>query len=64
MNKPEKIVLAGMIIGLVFFSVFRILNYLDITPIAKALNEFFSVFGLIVFFISGFFYISMETLRK
>ncbi|MFO8077774.1 MAG: hypothetical protein R6U21_03940 [Thermoplasmatota archaeon] len=64
MNKPEKIIIAGLIIGLVFFSGFRLLNFLKITPIGKPLNDFFSVAGLILFFISGFFYISLETLKN
>jgi hypothetical protein len=64
MNKPEKIVIVGMITGLLFFGGFRLMNFVNITPIERPFNDFFSVVGLILFFISGFFYISHVTLKN
>jgi len=64
MNKPKKIIIAGAITGLLFFGGFRLLNLFNITPIGKAFNDFFSVVGLILFFISGFFYSSLITLKN
>ena len=64
MDKTKKITLIGIIIGALLFIGFYIssmykLHIIGIPP----LEEFIAMIGIIIFFISGFFYFSMKTIN-
>lgn len=58
MQKPMMIVLSGMIVGLI------LARYVGFAPLGDSFNNFFAMVGIIIFFISGFFFISMKTFRN
>jgi hypothetical protein len=64
MNKPLMIILAGVFIGLGLAVGLYIATMLGFTPAGEEFNNFFTMVGVIVFIISGFFLLSMNTLRK
>lgn len=61
MKRPEIIILTGLVIGLLLFICLNVFVFFEIAPFGMAFNNFFAMVGLIVFFISGFFYISYKT---
>ena len=64
MNRSMKIIIGGLMTGVILFSGFTIMNYMEYLPFGEALNNFFTMVGLILFFISGFFLISYQTLQS
>jgi len=64
MDRPTRIIYAGLITGLLLFMIFFLLTLLSYPVVSTALNNFLTMIGLILFFISGFFYVSMKTLNK
>jgi len=64
MKKPLMIILVGMISGSLLSVGLYIANFLEITPLGVSFNNFFIMVGVIIFLISGFFLLSMETLKK
>jgi len=64
MQKPLMIILLGLIGGIIIAIGFYLASYLGFTPFGKAFNNFFTMVGVILSLISGFFLISFETLRK
>jgi hypothetical protein len=58
-----KIIIGGLLTGFILFIGFSIMNYRGYIPLGEAFNRFFSMVGLILFFISGFFLISYRTLK-
>ncbi|HDM67362.1 MAG TPA: hypothetical protein ENG62_03130 [Thermoplasmatales archaeon] len=61
MDKPTKILLTGLILGATLFIGLQLLNFLNYG--IHALNFFFSFIGLIIFLLSGFFFVSMKTAK-
>lgn len=64
MNKPLMIILAGLLIGSFLAIGLYITTMMGFTPVGEDFNNFFTMVGIIVFLISGFFLISMKTLQK
>ena len=64
MDRPTKVVTMGMFTGLLLFIGFELLTIFKITPLGISLNNFFSVVGILIFFITGFFYLSLKTIPK
>lgn len=64
MQRPLKIIILGLLVGIFMAIGFYIANYLEITPMGRAFNNFFAMVGVIIFLISGFFFISMKTLQS
>jgi hypothetical protein len=64
MQKPLMIILTGLIGGALLAIGLYIANFLDFAPLGVPFNNFFIMVGVIVFLISGFFLLSMETLKK
>lgn len=64
MNKPLMIISAGLLIGGGLAIGLYTATMMDFTPLGEDFNNFFTMVGVIVFFISGFFLTSMKTLRK
>jgi hypothetical protein len=63
MDKPLLIILAGLAIGALLGAGLYIATLLGFTPVGEDFNNFFTMVGVIIFFISGFFLISMKTLQ-
>lgn len=64
MDRPTKIVLSSMIIGLILFVGFQLLTFINVAPLGIAFNNFFAMFGIILSFIAGFFYFSSRTVQQ
>ena len=64
MDRATKIVIIGMIAGLALFIGFEILSFIELAPLGIAFNNFFTMVGVILFFIAGFFYLSMNTIQE
>jgi len=64
MNRSMKIIIGGLLTGFMLFVGLNLMTYLAYVPFKEAFNNFFSMVGLIIFFISGFFLISYRTLRS
>jgi hypothetical protein len=64
MQKTILIILSGLIGGILLAAGLMLATYVGFTPIGKAFNDFFAMVGIIIFFISGFFLLSMRTLKK
>lgn len=64
MQKPILILLTGLIGGILLTAGLMLATYWEFTPLGKPFNDFFAMMGIIVFLISGFFLISMRTLKK
>lgn len=64
MDRATKIVIIGMIAGLALFIGFEILSFIELAPLGIAFNNFFTMVGVILFFIAGFFYLSMKTIQE
>lgn len=64
MQKPMMIVLSGMIVGLILAFGLILARYVGFAPLGDSFNNFFAMVGIIIFFISGFFFISMKTFRN
>jgi len=58
------VVTIGMVAGLLIFIGFELCTLLSITPLGTPFNNFFSVVGIILFFVAGFFYLSLKTIPK
>ena len=63
-DKSTMIVLSSMIVGLVLFGGFELLTIFNISPLGIAFNNFFTMVGVIIFFIAGFFYLSLKTVQQ
>jgi len=62
MNKISEILITGIIVGAILFIGFFISSYTKNSILGiPSLEEFISMIGLIVLFISGFFLISLKT---
>ena len=64
MQRPMSIILLGLIIGGIMAIGLYIATYLGVTPLGSAINNFFTMVGVIIFIISLFFLLSYETLTK
>jgi hypothetical protein len=64
MKRAYLIILAGIFSGLGLFIGFNLFTFFEVLPFGESFNNFFSMIGLILFFISGFFYISAKTMKK
>lgn len=64
MDKPTRVVLMGMFIGLFLFIGFEVLTFAGIAPLGIPFNNFFTMIGVILFFIAGFFYLSLKTIQE
>ena len=64
MERATRIVVLGMIAGLVLFIGFEIMSFIELVPLGIAFNNFFTMVGVILFFIAGFFYLSMKTIHE
>jgi len=64
MQRPMSIILLGLIIGGIMAIGLYIATYLGVTPLGSAINNFFTMVGVIIFIISLFFLLSYETLKK
>ena len=64
MDKPTKLILMGMMIGLIFFIGFYTLTLIEYMPLGIAFNHFFTMLGVVLFFITGFFYASLKTVKQ
>jgi len=64
MDRPTKIIIAGISTGILLFVVFTLLTVINYPVYSIAFNNFMSMIGVILSFISGFFFISMRTLNK
>ena len=64
MDRPTRLVLLGMILGLLLFIWFELFSIFNIEPLGRAFNNFFTMVGVILFFIAGFFYLSMRTIQE
>ena len=65
MDKTLKITLLGIIIGALLFIGFYITSMYNFHIIGiPPLEEFIAMIGIIIFFISGFFYFSMRTINN
>jgi hypothetical protein len=64
MQRPMSIILLGLIIGGIMAIGLYIATYLGVTPLGSAINNFFTMVGVIIFIISLFFFLSYETLTK
>lgn len=58
------IILTGLIGGAVLSIGLYAATYFGIAPLGEAFNNFFTMVGIIIFLISGFFLLSLETLRN
>ena len=61
MQRPMSIILLGLIIGSIMAIGLYIATYLGVTPLGSAINNFFTMVGVIIFIISLFFFLSYET---
>lgn len=61
MDRPTKIIFAGLTIGVTLFIGLQLLNLIEYG--IRALNSFFSFVGLIIFIISSIFLLSIKTTR-
>ena len=64
MQRPFSIILLGLIVGGIMAIGLYIASYLGITPLGSAINNFFTMVGVILFIISLFFLLSFETLQN
>jgi hypothetical protein len=64
MDKPTRVVLMGMFIGLFLFIGFEVLTFAGIAPLGIPFNNFLTMIGVILFFIAGFFYLSLKTIKE
>jgi high-affinity Fe2+/Pb2+ permease len=64
MHKPMMIVLSGMVVGLILAFGLTFARYIGLSPLGDSFNSFFAMVGIIIFFISGFFFVSMKTFRN
>jgi len=64
MDRPAKLILLGMMVGLLLFIGFYTLNFIEYMPLGIAFNNFFIMLGVILFFITGFFYASLKTVKQ
>jgi hypothetical protein len=64
LDKPTKIVAMGMIVGLILFIGFYTMSVIHYAPLGNAFNNFFTMVGIILFFIAGFFYASLKTVNR
>lgn len=64
MQRPMSIILLGLIIGGIMAIGLYIATYLGVTPLGSAINNFFTMVGVIIFIISLFFLLSYETFTK
>ena len=62
MDRPTKIIFAGLTVGAALFIGLQLLNLFEYG--IRALNSFFSFVGLIIFIISVFFFLSMKTVGR
>jgi len=53
-----------MIMGLLLFVGFNLLDIVGMSPLGTSFNDFFTMIGIIVFFIAGFFYLSIKTVNE
>lgn len=58
------IIVTGMIVGLILGVGLYIAQYVGFVPFGKYFNEFFGMVGIIIFLISGFFFMSMRAFQK
>jgi hypothetical protein len=64
MDKTKKITLLGIFLGALIFLGFYISQSFNFHIIGiPPLEEFIMMIGIIIFFISGFFYFSMKTIN-
>ena len=63
-DRPTKIVVIGMMAGIIMFVGFELMTVFSIAPLGIPFNNFFSVIGVILFFIAGFFFLSLTTIPK
>jgi hypothetical protein len=64
MDRPAILILLGMMVGLLLFIGFYTLNFIEYMPLGIAFNNFFIMLGVILFFITGFFYASLKTVKQ
>jgi hypothetical protein len=64
MQRPLKIIILGLLVGSIMAIGLYVANYLGITPMGRSFNNFFAMVGIIICIISGFFFLSMETLQS
>jgi hypothetical protein len=64
MDRVTRVVVLGMIAGIALFIGFEILSLIEVEPLGIAFNNFFTMVGVILFFIAGFFYLSMKTIHE
>ncbi len=63
-DRQLRFVMLGMITGLILFVGFRLLEIVGMSPLGTSFNDFFTMIGIIVFFIAGFFYLSIKTVNE
>jgi CHASE3 domain sensor protein len=65
MDKTGKITLAGFIIGMILFLGFYLSSLYNFSIIGiPPLEEFIAMVGVLLFIISGFFYLSYKTMNQ
>ena len=63
-DRQLRFVMTWMIIGLILFVGFNLLDIVGMSPLGTPFNDFFTVIGIILFFIAGFFYLSKRTVKE
>jgi len=63
-ERQLRVVMIWMIIGLILFVGFNLLDIVGISPLGTSFNDFFTMIGIIIFFIAGFFYLSKRTVKE
>ena len=63
-ERQLRFVMIWMIIGLILFVGFSLLDFVGMSPLGTAFNDFFTMIGIILFFIAGFFYLSKRTVKE
>ena len=64
MDRQIRFVLFWMMIGLILFVGFELLDIVGVSPLGNSFNNFFTMVGVIIFFIAGFFYLSIKTVQE
>ena len=64
MQRPLSIIVFGLIVGGILAIGLYVATYLGITPLGSAINNFFTMVGVILFIISLFFLLSYETFQN
>ena len=64
MKRPLTIILTGLIGSAVLAIGLYAATYFGVVPLGEAFNNFFIMVGIIIFLISGFFLLSLETLHS